>query len=70
MGYMEQPDRRAACSLRKARLKGPLPYVWGKLGVRSRHEAANLLLGPDRGLGMGILALGGEPLEPVAAGVQ
>jgi len=35
--------------------------------VRSRNEAVNLILDPERGLGMGILALGGEPLESTAA---
>jgi hypothetical protein len=36
----------------------------GKLGVRSRNEAVSLILDPERGLGMGILGLGGEPVEP------
>jgi hypothetical protein len=39
----------------------------GKLGVRSRNEAVSLILDPERGLGMGILGLGGEPVEPTPA---
>jgi hypothetical protein len=31
--------------------------------VRSRNEAVNLILDSERGFGMGILALGGQPLD-------
>lgn len=50
-------------------VKSHLSSAFGKLGVRSRNEAVHLILDPDRGLGMGILALGGEPLDasPAAA---
>ena len=43
-------------------VKSHLSSAFGKLGVRSRNEAVHLILDPDRGLGMGILALGGEPI--------
>ena len=49
-------------------VKSHLSSVFGKLGVRSRNEAIHLILDPDRGLGMGILALGGRPLEAMEAG--
>jgi DNA-binding NarL/FixJ family response regulator len=44
-------------------VKSHLSSAFGKLGVRSRSEAVDLILDPERGLGMGILALGGEPIE-------
>ena len=47
-------------------VKSHLSSAFGKLGVRSRNEAVDLILDPDRGLGMGILSLGGEPVEAVA----
>lgn len=48
-------------------VKSHLRSAFGKLGVRSRHEAANAILDPDRGLGVGILTLSAEPAEPVRA---
>jgi predicted transcriptional regulator len=53
--------------LSESTVKSHLSSAFGKLGVRSRNEAVNLILDSERGLGMGILALGGEPLE-IAAG--
>jgi DNA-binding NarL/FixJ family response regulator len=47
-------------------VKSHLSSAFGKLGVRSRNEAVKLILDPERGLGMGILALGGEPVEASA----
>ena len=50
--------------LAESTVKSHLSSAFGKLGVRSRNEAVTVILDPERGLGMGILALGGEPLEP------
>jgi DNA-binding NarL/FixJ family response regulator len=47
--------------LAESTVKSHLSSAFSKLGVRSRNEATNLILDPDRGLGgVGILALGGE----------
>ena len=48
-------------------VKSHLRSAFGKLGVRSRHEAASAILDPERGLGVGILTLSAEPVEPVRA---
>lgn len=44
-------------------VKSHLSSAFGKLGVRSRNEAVALILDSERGLGMGILGLGGERIE-------
>jgi DNA-binding NarL/FixJ family response regulator len=63
MGYMNS-QIAAQLFLAESTVKSHLSSAFGKLGVRSRNEAASLILDPDRGLGMGILGLGGEPVEP------
>jgi DNA-binding NarL/FixJ family response regulator len=69
MGYMNS-QIAGRLFLAESTIKSHLSSAFGKLGVRSRNEAVNLILDPERGLGMGILALGREPLEPTAAGVR
>lgn len=49
--------------LAESTVKSHLSSAFGKLGVSSRNEAVDLILDPARGLGMGILALGGDPVE-------
>jgi DNA-binding NarL/FixJ family response regulator len=69
MGYMNSQIAEQLF-LAESTVKSHLSSAFGKLGVRSRNEAVSLILDPDRGLGMGILALGGEPLESTAATVH
>ena len=61
MGYMncEIAER---LFLAQSTVKSHLGSAYAKLGVRSRHEAAELILDPVGGLSTGILALGAEPL--------
>jgi DNA-binding NarL/FixJ family response regulator len=65
MGYMNSQIAEQLF-LAESTVKSHLSSAFGKLGVRSRNEAVNLILDPDRGLGMGILALGGEPVQLMA----
>lgn len=67
MGYMNGQIAQQLF-LAESTVKSHLSSAFGKLGVRSRNEAVRLILDHERGLGMGILALGGEPIntEPVA----
>ena len=62
MGYMNGQIAERLF-LAESTVKSHLSSAFGKLGVRSRNDAVNLILDSERGLGMGILALGGEPLE-------
>jgi DNA-binding NarL/FixJ family response regulator len=69
MGYMNSQIAQQLF-LAESTVKSHLSSAFGKLGVRSRNEAVSLILDPNRGLGMGILALGGEPLEAPSAAAQ
>ena len=62
MGYMNSQIAERLF-LAESTVKSHLSSAFGKLGVRSRNEAVNLILDSERGFGMGILTLGGEPLE-------
>ena len=62
MGYMNSQIAERLF-LAESTVKSHLSSAFGKLGVRSRNEAVNLILDSKRGLGMGILALGGERLD-------
>jgi DNA-binding NarL/FixJ family response regulator len=66
MGYTNG-QIAAQLFLAESTVKSHLSSAFGKLGVRSRNEAVSLILDPERGLGMGILALGGEPVEQTPA---
>jgi DNA-binding NarL/FixJ family response regulator len=53
--------------LAESTVKSHLSSAFGKLGVRSRSEAAAVILDPNEGLGTGILAISGSgeaPAEP------
>jgi DNA-binding NarL/FixJ family response regulator len=69
MGYMNGQIAEQLF-LAESTVKSHLSSAFGKLGVRSRNEAVNLILDAERGLGMGILALGGEPLDSASAVTQ
>jgi DNA-binding NarL/FixJ family response regulator len=72
MGYMNSQIAEQLF-LAESTIKSHLSSAFGKLGVRSRNEAVELIVNPERGLGMGILGLGGEPLEapePAGAGTR
>jgi DNA-binding NarL/FixJ family response regulator len=69
MGYMNSQIAEQLF-LAESTVKSHLSSAFGKLGVRSRNEAVSLILDPERGLGMGILALGGEPLESRTVAAQ
>lgn len=62
MGYMNGQIAEQLF-LAESTVKSHLSSAFGKLGVRSRNEAVHLILDPERGLGMGIIALGGERLD-------
>jgi DNA-binding NarL/FixJ family response regulator len=66
MGYMNS-QIADQLFVAESTVKSHLSSAFGKLGVRSRNEAVDLILDPERGLGMGILALGGDPVETARA---
>jgi DNA-binding NarL/FixJ family response regulator len=66
MGYMNSQIAQQLF-LAESTVKSHLSSAFGKLGVRSRNEAVELIVDPDHGLGTGILGLGGEPLLPASA---
>jgi DNA-binding NarL/FixJ family response regulator len=68
MGYMNH-EIAEQLFVAVSTVKSHLSSAFAKLGVRSRSEAVELIVDPERGLGMGILALGGEPIETGGAAV-
>jgi DNA-binding NarL/FixJ family response regulator len=56
--------------LAESTVKSHLSSAFAKLGVRSRHEAIDLIVDPTSGIGMGILALDAEPLVMASEEVQ
>jgi DNA-binding NarL/FixJ family response regulator len=62
MGYMNS-EIGTQLFVAESTVKSHLSSAFAKLGVRSRNEAVELILDPERGLGMGILELGGERVE-------
>jgi DNA-binding NarL/FixJ family response regulator len=65
MGYMNGQIAEQLF-VAESTVKSHLSSAFSKLGVRSRNEAVDLILDSERGLGMGILSLGGEPVEQIA----
>jgi DNA-binding CsgD family transcriptional regulator len=68
MGYMNSQIAERLF-VAESTVKSHLSSAFGKLGVRSRTEAAELIMDSERGLGVGILSLGNEPLEAMRAGM-
>jgi DNA-binding NarL/FixJ family response regulator len=62
MGYMNS-QIAARLFLAESTVKSHLHSAFSKLGVRSRNEAVSMILDPQRGLGLGILAVGAEPVS-------
>ena len=52
--------------LAESTVKSHLSSAFAKLGVHSRNEAVDLIIDPDRGLGVGILGIGADDAHAVA----
>jgi DNA-binding NarL/FixJ family response regulator len=66
MGYMNS-EIAVQLTVAESTVKSHLSSAFTKLGVKSRHEAVDLILDSERGLGMGILGLGGDPIEGIGS---
>jgi DNA-binding NarL/FixJ family response regulator len=55
--------------LAESTVKSHLSSAFAKLGVRSRHEAIDLIVDPASGMGLGILSLETEPVLEIESGL-
>jgi len=62
MGFMNS-EIAERLFLAESTIKSHLSSAFAKLGVRSRHEAVDVIVNPITGAGLGILSLGVEPLQ-------
>jgi DNA-binding NarL/FixJ family response regulator len=62
MGYLNSQIAKRLY-LAESTVKSHLTSAFAKLEVRSRNEAVDLILDPERGLALGILALDCEPVQ-------
>jgi DNA-binding NarL/FixJ family response regulator len=66
MGYLNGQIAKRLY-LAESTVKSHLTSAFGKLEVHSRNEAVDLILNPESGLALGILSLGGEPVQEIAS---